>query len=128
MTFEILSSFMNWFSTASGTIQMESLQQAISVMIHSSLFSENIPMNFRSGVPSTDEFYRGHSYLLIIDLERDSTKSSTSLKVFHVYSPNLTPWFPALNPYEIYSLTPRNLLSGKHHTVFLKHFQIVSAP
>ena len=39
--------------TGMGTIAIESEQQASSLMNHSNLFSENMPINFISGVPST---------------------------------------------------------------------------
>jgi hypothetical protein len=69
---------MYWFSTASGTMQIESLQAASSVINHYILFSEKIPMNFKSGVPSTSDLTRGQSSLLTILLENASTMSSVS--------------------------------------------------
>lgn len=38
--------------TGMGTTVIESEQQASSLINHSNLFSENIPINFKSGVPS----------------------------------------------------------------------------
>ena len=38
--------------TGMGTTVIESEQQASSLINHSNLFSENIPMSFKSGVPS----------------------------------------------------------------------------
>jgi hypothetical protein len=55
MRLAILFSFRNWFSIAIGMMQMESLQHASSVIKNSSLFSENMPMNLRSGVPCTSD-------------------------------------------------------------------------
>ena len=45
-------SFKNYVISGIGTIVMESEQQAISVIIHSGLFSANIPIIFKSGVSS----------------------------------------------------------------------------
>ena len=69
----ILSSTTNYTNVEIGTITIESLQQAISVIIHSGLFSEKIPINFKSGVPSTSDFTIGHSFFFIIIFERSST-------------------------------------------------------
>ncbi len=69
---------------------MESLQHAISVIIHSGLFSEKIPINFKSGVPSIFDFTTGQNFLFIIIFERDSTISSISIQVFHIYGPYST--------------------------------------
>ncbi len=51
ITYVISSSDANY--TGIGTIAIESEQQANSVTNHSSLFSENIPASFISGVPSS---------------------------------------------------------------------------
>ena len=87
---EIRSSFIYWFSTAIGTMHMESLQHASSVMNHCIRFSEKIPTNFISGVPSTSDFTRGQRFRWTMLLEKASTISSVSWKVCHMYSPYYT--------------------------------------
>jgi hypothetical protein len=44
-----------------GTTAIESEQLASSVINHSGLFSEKIPIILRSGVPSTLLFIKGHN-------------------------------------------------------------------
>ena len=60
-----------------GTTVIESEQLANSVINHSGLFSENIPIILRSGVPWMQLLIKGHSFLFTRDLERASAKSST---------------------------------------------------
>lgn len=45
---------------------------------HSFLFSENIPIYFMEGVPSTSDSIKGQNFLSIMILERASTELSTS--------------------------------------------------
>ena len=59
-----------------GTTVIESEQLANSVINHSGLFSENIPIILRSGVPSTQLLIKGHNFFLIRDLDKASAKSS----------------------------------------------------
>ena len=66
-----------------GTVVIESEQLASSVMYHSGLFSENIPIIFRSGVPSTCDWMIGHNLFFTIALERASAYSSTSSQESH---------------------------------------------
>ena len=74
-----LSSSRNWASVEIGTIVTESEIQASSVMKNSGRFSENIPMNFRSGVPLTLLGIIGKNFFFIKIFDRASTSLSTSL-------------------------------------------------
>ena len=85
----IRASCRNWLSMAMGTMVTESLQQASSVMIHSSLFSEKMPIIFKSGVPITSEVTTGHNFFLMMAREKASTISSVSLQVCQAYPPRV---------------------------------------
>lgn len=71
--------------TGMGTTVIESEQQASSLINHSNLFSENIPISFKSGVPSIWNFNNGQYYFLTIEADKHSTISSTSFHVFQTY-------------------------------------------
>ena len=66
-----------------GTTVTESAQLAISVINHSGLFSANIPIILRSGVPSVLDLTNGHNLCLTNALERSSTWQSASSHVSH---------------------------------------------
>jgi hypothetical protein len=55
------------------TIVIESELLASSVIYHSGLFSANIPIIFRSGVPSTCDWMTGQNLFFTMALDRAST-------------------------------------------------------
>lgn len=66
------SSFKNYVISGIGTIVIVSEQQASSVIIHSGLFSANMPIIFKSGVFSIYDDIIGQSCYLIIALDKAS--------------------------------------------------------
>ena len=103
---------------------IESEQLASSVINHSGLFSANIPIIFKSGVPYTFDYTTGHSFYFTIALERASTLSSTSSHESHSYPSKIN--LPEFE-YSIF-LVPKNGFFVFLQTDLLKHFKIVSQP
>lgn len=129
-TFSIRSSYIKEFSTAIGTMAIESLQQASSVKNHSNLFSEKMPMNLRSGVPLTSDLVTGHSFFLIRALASASTIWSVWSQVSQVYSPSSRLCETMLNLSKglviFYCRSPRNGWLGIRQACLLKPFHTVS--
>jgi hypothetical protein len=93
-------------------------------MNHSGLFSANIPIILRSGVPSTWDLTIGHNLCFTKALEIASTWKSISSQESHEY-----PLYKSF-PYWEYSTfrVPKNGFVVFLQTDRLKHFKIVSQP